>query len=89
MSGPDAFKNQRIALETPAVVLGWNTVQLRYFTAFNKNRVGLHSYTDQQDQQQYLYSQFEAFHCFRVFPCFDQPNLKAKMSLTVTCPKSW
>jgi hypothetical protein len=49
MSGADAFKNQRIALETPQVVLGWNTVQLRYFTAFNKNRVGLHSYTDQQD----------------------------------------
>lgn len=36
-----------------------------------------------------MYSQFEAFHCFRVFPCFDQPNLKAKMTLTVTCPKTW
>jgi aminopeptidase N len=46
-------------------------VRLRYFTPYNKNRVGLHTFTDLKDQQQYLYSQFEAFHCFRVFPCFD------------------
>lgn len=24
-----------------------------------------------------------------MFPCFDQPDLKAKMQLTVTCPKFW
>jgi len=36
-----------------------------------------------------LYSQFEAFHCLKVFPCFDQPNLKAKMTLTVTTPHEW
>ena len=44
---------------------------------------------DSSDNQQYLYSQFEAFHCFRVFPCFDQPDLKAKMSLIVLCPTDW
>lgn len=49
----------------------------------------MHTFTDSADQQQYLYSQFEAFHCFRVFPCFDQPDLKAKMSLIVLCPKDW
>lgn len=64
-------------------------MQLRYLTPYNKNRVGLHTFTDTSDQQQYLYSQFEAFHCFRVFPCFDQPNLKAKMSLIVLCPQDW
>ena len=58
-------------------------------TPYNKNRVGLHTFTDSSDQQQYLYSQFEAFHCFRVFPCFDQPDLKAKMSLIVMCPEDW
>jgi len=24
-----------------------------------------------------------------VFPCFDQPDLKAKMSLIVLCPQDW
>ena len=62
---------------------------MRYLSPYNKNRVGLHTFTDSSDQQQYLYSQFEAFHCFRVFPCFDQPDLKAKMSLIVLCPTEW
>lgn len=71
------------------MVLGWNTVQLRYLNPYNTNRVGLHSYVDSSDQEQYLYSQFEAFHCFHVFPVFDQPSLKAKMTLTVACPADW
>ena len=87
--GPESFQNQVIPLRQADVVKGWNTVQLRYLTPYNTNRVGLHTFTDSADQQQYLYSQFEAFHCFRVFPCFDQPNLKAKMSLVVLCPLSW
>ena len=83
------FQEQKIPLEQPHVILGWNTVQLKYLTPYNKNQIGLHTFTDSKDNQQYLYSQFEAFHCFRVFPCFDQPGLKAKMQLTVLCPKEW
>ena len=71
------------------MVVGWNTVSLRYLNLYNTNRVGLHSYVDSSDNEQYLYSQFESFHCFRVFPVFDQPDLKAKMTLTVTCPEDW
>ena len=62
---------------------------MKYFTPYQKNRTGLHQFIDQSDGEQYLYSQFEAFHCFRVFPCFDQPSLKAKMTLCVVCPKVW
>jgi aminopeptidase N len=78
-----------IPLRVGHVKLGWNKVSLRYFTPYNNNRVGLHSFIDQQDKKQYLYSQFEAYHCFRVFPCFDQPNLKAKMTLSLTIPDDW
>jgi len=85
----NGFHNHRIALKPADLILGLNTVTLKYFTPYNKNRVGLHSFTDQQDQKQYLYSQFEAYHCFRVFPCFDQPNLKATMRLSLTLPQDW
>lgn len=87
--GPESYQNQVIPLRRADVVQGWNTVQLRYLTPYNKNRIGLHTFMDSSDNQQYLYSQFEAFHCFRVFPCFDQPDLKAKMSLIVLCPTDW
>ena len=69
--GPESFQNQVIPLKIADLTQGWNTVQMRYLTPYNKNRVGLHTFTDSSDQQQYLYSQFEAFHAFRVFPCFD------------------
>lgn len=89
VTGEAAFSNHVIPLRPAHVKLGWNKVTLRYFTPYNNNRVGLHSFIDQQDQKQYIYSQFEAFHCFRVFPCFDQPNLKAKMTLSLTIPQDW
>lgn len=83
------FKNQRIRLDKPHIVSGWNTVQLRYMAKYGTTSVALHTYTDKADGLQYLYSQFEAYHCHKVFPVFDQPNLKAKMSLAVTLPAEW
>jgi len=43
------FKGQRIKLEAPYVQIGWNTVQMKYFNPYNKNRVGLHTYHDTAD----------------------------------------
>jgi aminopeptidase N len=62
---------------------------VRYLNAYNTNSIGLHTYTDNADDLQYLYSQFEAYHCYNVFPVFDQPSLKAKMTLTAMCPDDW
>ncbi|MBF8253272.1 MAG: aminopeptidase N, partial [Actinobacteria bacterium] len=36
-----------------------------------------------------LYSQGETADIRRMFPCFDQPSLKATFSLTVTTPGHW
>lgn len=83
------FNGQKIRLEIADLRQGWNVVSLKYYTPYMKNRTGLHQFIDTADGEQYLYSQFEAFHCFRVFPCFDQPSLKAKMTLSVLCPQEW
>ena len=37
---------------------------------------------------QYIYSQL-IFHCWAVFPCFDQPDLKAIFKLTVLTQDDW
>ena len=62
---------------------------MTYFNAYNTNSTGLHTFTDQNDSNQYLYSQFEAHHFHRVFPGFDQPDMKAKMTLMATVPAEW
>ncbi len=50
---------------------------------------GLHRFVDPVDGKVYLYSQFETADCKRMFACFDQPDLKARYTITVTAPADW
>lgn len=56
---------------------------------YNKQGTGLHSFVDAVDGQQYLYTQFESAFCHYVFPCFDQPDLKATWTLKAVVPEDW
>ena len=57
--------------------------------AYTTTGEGLHRMVDPADGEVYLYSQFETADAKRVFACFDQPDLKATYTLTVTAPASW
>ncbi|MDU6151740.1 aminopeptidase N [Actinomyces urogenitalis] len=50
---------------------------------------GLHRFTDPADGETYLYSQFEVPDSRRVFTVFEQPDLKASFTFTVTAPAGW
>ena len=50
---------------------------------------GLHRFVDPEDGSVYLYSQFETADAKRLFACFDQPDLKATFTVTVTAPADW
>ncbi|MGE3285918.1 MAG: aminopeptidase N [Pseudonocardia sp.] len=50
---------------------------------------GLHRFVDPVDGGVYLYSQFETADAKRMFACFDQPDLKARYTITVTAPEDW
>ena len=57
--------------------------------AYTSTGEGLHRMVDPVDGEVYLYSQFQTADAKRVFACFDQPDLKARYTLTVTSPASW
>ncbi|GAB3599990.1 aminopeptidase N [Angustibacter peucedani] len=57
--------------------------------AYSRTGEGLHRYTDPEDGLVYLYSQAFLDDAPRMFACFDQPDLKATFTLTVTAPPSW
>ena len=57
--------------------------------AYTTTGEGLHRMVDPADGEVYLYSQFETADAKRVFACFDQPDLKATYTLTVTAPENW
>ena len=50
---------------------------------------GLHRFVDPVDGATYLYSQFETADAKRLYVCFDQPDLKATYTFTVTAPATW
>jgi aminopeptidase N len=56
---------------------------------YRNDGTGLHSFDDPVDDHLYMYTQCEAFNCNRWFPCFDQPNLKGTLLLTVEAPPTW
>ncbi|MHA6667802.1 aminopeptidase N [Homoserinimonas sp. A447] len=50
---------------------------------------GLHRFVDPVDGEVYLYTQFEVPDSRRVFAVFEQPDLKATFTFTVTAPAYW
>ena len=68
--------------------VGPNKVAVVYRNNYNNDGSGCVSFVDVDDKQ-YIYTQFEPYYANRVFPCFDQPDLKAKMNLSVISPSQW
>ena len=57
--------------------------------AYTNTGEGLHRFVDPVDNETYLYTQFEVPDSRRVFPVFEQPDLKATFQFTVTAPSYW
>lgn len=56
---------------------------------YSRSGEGLHRYTDPEDGQTYLYTQYEPADARRVMPCFDQPDLRTTWRFSVTAPAGW
>ena len=79
------------SVELPANVLraGRNTVDIAFRHRFLSNGTGLHRFVDPLDGRTYLYSYLWPYYANRVFPLFDQPDLKAVYELDVRAPEAW
>ncbi len=56
---------------------------------YSNSGEGLHRFVDPVDQEVYLYTQFEVPDSRRMFPVFEQPDLKAEFSFSVIAPDYW
>ncbi|MFD0277138.1 aminopeptidase N [Kitasatospora sp. NPDC127111] len=57
--------------------------------AYSRTGEGLHRFTDPADGETYLYTHYEPADARRVFATFEQPDLKAPFTFTVTAPAAW
>ena len=85
----DAFDADACRLRLDGVAAGDNELVVRSTSVYEHTGVGLHWFTDPVDGEPYLHTQFEPFDAHRVFPCFDQPDLKGTFRFSVTAPESW
>lgn len=82
----EAFDGARITLTN---LRDANELHVFGTCAYQNIGAGLSRFRDPVDQKVYLHSQFETFDAHRMFPCFDQPDLKASFSFTVLAPSDW
>jgi aminopeptidase N len=66
-----------------------NIVRVVGSGAYQHTGAGLSQFKDPVDARVYLHSQFEPFDAHRVFPCFDQPDLKGTFRFSVKAPAGW
>lgn len=78
-----------IYLPSNILVQGLNVVEIAYQHTYGGDGTGLHRFKDPVDGETYVHTQFEPYFANRVFPCFDQPDLKATLTLSVTAPGHW
>ncbi|MAZ49060.1 MAG: aminopeptidase N [Halobacteriovoraceae bacterium] len=83
------YDNIFISIPSKNLKEGYNKITINFTHDYSKDGSGLYKYIDKEDKRVYLYSDLEPYDANRIFPCFDQPNLKAHYKMRVTTPKSW
>ncbi|GIG92799.1 aminopeptidase N [Plantactinospora endophytica] len=66
-----------------------NTLVVEAEMAYSNSGEGLHRFVDPADDETYLYAMSGMDNAQRIFACFDQPDLKAPVTLAVVAPEDW
>ena len=72
-------RDQHLIIPTDALTNGTNTIQIDFIAgelSLNRN-------------EDFLYTLLVPDRASTLFPCFDQPNLKANYTLNISAPKNW
>ncbi len=66
-----------------------NTLTVTAQCRYSRTGEGMHRFRDPEDGRTYLYTHCEPTDARRIFACFEQPDLKARWTMTVTAPRDW
>jgi aminopeptidase N len=83
---PGSFADSRLPLE---VTPGEHELTVVAVCRYSRSGQGLHRFVDPVDGATYLYTQFEPSDARRVYGCFEQPDLKARFTISVVAPEAW
>ena len=81
--------NGHILIPARLLHLGPNHIEMDFDSAIAEANRAVTRYVDSEDGSEYLYTLFVPMDASLAFPCFDQPDLKARFTLDVTAPRDW
>ncbi|HEX6617095.1 MAG TPA: M1 family aminopeptidase, partial [Gemmatimonadales bacterium] len=87
---PDfAPRNGHLIVPAPLLRPGENTVELAFVADIAPAGASIIRADDRTDGSVYLYTLLVPADANQLFPCFDQPDLKARVRLALTAPAAW
>lgn len=86
---PVAAENGHLELPAEKLHAGENTVRIEFTANVAPAGKAFTRFEDRDDNSEYIYTLFVPMDASMAFPCFDQPDLKARFHLLVTSPKDW
>lgn len=78
----------RILIPGDQLQPGENQLTVSFTSTYSNNGVGLHQFISPENYE-YLYTDLQPDAAQRVFPCFDQPDMRARIKLTAFMDASW
>jgi aminopeptidase N len=86
---PEAANGSHIRIAEALLRPGANTLELRFEAAIAPSGASIIRFHDAADGGDYLYTLLVPADANQLFPCFDQPDLKARVTLALTTPFDW
>ena len=83
------IKNEKLIIPSKYLKMGENRIEITYEGHYSHEGNGLYRFKDPVDNKIYVYTDFEPYQASQLFPCFDQPDLKAHIAVEVTVPGDW
>ena len=83
------FNGVHLRIPAASIMAGENVVSADFKTPIAPAGASIIKFHDDKDGNDYLYTLLVPSDANLLFPCFDQPDLKARMTLTLAVPSGW
>jgi len=83
------FNGAHLSIPAQSIVVGENVVTMSFVARIAAAGASIIRYRDATDGAEYLYTLLVPADANQLFPCFDQPDLKARVSLRLRAPANW
>ena len=83
------LEGDHLAIPRALLVGGANTITLQWRASIQPSGSPLTRYLDPDDGREYVYTLFVPAEASSIFPCVDQPDVKAQFSLTLDIADDW